>query len=84
MEIFLLFEDDRVRRASFQTNGCGTSIVCASFAAEMAIGKHPDEILSITGEVILEKLGGLPEEDRHCAFLASESLQEALHSYMVT
>ncbi len=85
MEIFLLFgEGDKVRQASFQTNGCGTSIVCASFAAEMAVGKHPDEIMSITGEAILEILGGLPEEDRHCAFLASESLQEALHSYMVT
>ena len=44
MEIFLLFEDDRVKQASFQTNGCGTSIVCASFASEMAIGKDPDEI----------------------------------------
>ncbi|MCK5851363.1 MAG: iron-sulfur cluster assembly scaffold protein [Kiritimatiellae bacterium] len=85
MEIFLLFgEGDRVTQASFQTNGCGTSIVCASYAAEMAIGKNPDEILSITGEAILGILGGLPEEDRHCAFLASESLQEALHSYMVT
>ncbi len=83
MEIFLLFEDDRVRRASFQTNGCGTSIVCASFASEMAIGKDPDEIVKITGEAILETLGGLPEEDRHCAFLASETLQEALHTYMV-
>jgi len=84
MEIFLLFEGNRVRQASFQTNGCGTSIVCASYAAEMAIGKNPDEILSITGEAILKILGGLPEEDRHCAFLASETLQEALHNYMIT
>ena len=84
MEIFLLFEDDRVKQASFQTNGCGTSIVCASFVSEMAMGKDPDEIVKITGETILEKLGGLPEDDRHCAFLASETLQQALHAYMVT
>ncbi len=83
MEIFLLFKEGRASHASFQTNGCGTSIVCASFASEMAIGKDPDEIVKITGENILEKLGGLPEEDRHCAFLASETLQEALHTYMV-
>ncbi len=83
MEIFLRFENGMVKESSFQTNGCGTSIVCASFAAEMAIGKNPDEILEITGDAILERLGGLPEDDRHCAFLASETLQEALHNYMI-
>lgn len=31
---------------------------------------------------ILEVLGGLPEEDRHCALLAAETLQAALDDYM--
>jgi len=84
MEIFLKFEDGLVKRSSFLTDGCGPSIACASFAAEMAVGKNPDEILAITGDEILEKLGGLPEDHRHCAFLAGETLQEALHDYMVT
>lgn len=83
MEMYLKFENEVVQDASFQTNGCGSSLVCASFAAEMAMGKSPDELLEITGDAILEKLGGLPEEDRHCAFLASETLQEALHDYMM-
>ncbi|MFO7987145.1 MAG: iron-sulfur cluster assembly scaffold protein [Desulfatiglandaceae bacterium] len=83
MEIFLRFEDGRVAEASFQTDGCGSSAVCGSFAAEMALGKTPDELVEVTGEAILQKLGGLPEEDQHCAFLAGETLQEALHDYMV-
>jgi nitrogen fixation NifU-like protein len=83
MQIFLKFENDRIKEASFQTDGCGSSTVCGSFAAEMAIGKNPDEIVDITGEAILEKLGGLPKEDEHCAFLSAESLQEALHEYMI-
>jgi nitrogen fixation NifU-like protein len=48
----------------------------------MALGKNPDELTDITGEKILEKLGGLPKEDEHCAFLSAETLQEALHDYM--
>ncbi|MCF8082582.1 MAG: iron-sulfur cluster assembly scaffold protein, partial [Deltaproteobacteria bacterium] len=76
-------EQDRVKAASFQTDGCGSSSVCGSFAAEMALGKTPDELVDVTGEAILQKLGGLPEEDQHCAFLAGETLQEALHNYMV-
>ncbi|MBW1775723.1 MAG: iron-sulfur cluster assembly scaffold protein [Deltaproteobacteria bacterium] len=83
MQIFLKFENDRIKEASFQTDGCGSSAVCGSFAAEMALGKNPDEITEITGETILEKLGGLPKEDEHCAFLSAETLQEALHEYMI-
>ena len=83
MEIFLRFEKDRVVEASFQTDGCGSSAVCGSFAAEMAIGKTPDEILDVTGDAILEKLGGLPKDEDHCAFLAGETLQEAIGNYMI-
>ena len=82
MEIFLRFEDDRVKDATFQTDGCGSSTVCGSFAVEMAVGKNPDEVLEITWEAIMEKLGGLPDEDVQCAFLAAETLQDALKDYM--
>jgi len=82
MEIFLRFENDQVKEASYLTDGCGSSNVCGSFAAEMSLRKSPDEILEITGEAIIEKLGGLPSGERHCAFLASETLQEALNDYM--
>ncbi|MBL7216743.1 MAG: iron-sulfur cluster assembly scaffold protein, partial [Desulfobacteraceae bacterium] len=77
------FEKDRVVEASFQTDGCGSSAVCGSFAAEMAIGKTPDEILDVTGDAILERLGGLPKDEDHCAFLAGETLQEAIGNYMI-
>ena len=83
MQIFLKFENEKVKDASFLTDGCGSSTVCGSFAAEMALGKTPDEILDITGESILKKVGGLPEEDKHCAFLSADALQEALNDYMI-
>jgi len=82
MQIFLKFQGDRVTEATFQTDGCGSSTVCGSFAAELALGRSPEELTEITGETILDILGGLPEEDRHCAFLAAGTLQEALDSYM--
>jgi len=82
MEIFLKFEEDKVKDAAFRTDGCGSSVVCGSYAAELALGKTPDELAEISGETILETLGGLPEEDRHCAFLAADTLQEALEDYM--
>ena len=82
MQIFLRFEHDRVQEATFQTDGCGSSTVCGSFAAELALGKNPDELVEVTGETILKILGGLPEEEQHCAYLAAETLQAALDHYM--
>ncbi len=83
IDIFLKFNDDCVTGASYITDGCGASTVCGSFAAEIAHGKTPDELTEITGETILEKIGRFPKEDEHCAFLAAETIQEALQKYMV-
>ena len=82
MEIFLKFDGGRVKNAAYRTDGCGSSTVCGSFAAEMAIGRTPDELTEITGEAILDRLGRFPEEDQHCAFLAASTVQEALDQYM--
>ncbi len=82
MEIFLRFEDGKVKEASFLTDGCASSMVCGSFAAELAIGKTPEEIKEITGEIILDILGGLPDHDRHCAFLAAETLHLSVANYL--
>jgi hypothetical protein len=30
----------------------------------------------------MERAGGLPDDERHCAFLAAETLQAALDVYM--
>ena len=83
MKIFLKFENECVIDAKFQTDGCASSLVCGSYAAEMAFGKTTDELLEVTGDKILNKLGSLPKEDEHCAYLAGETLQEALNAYMI-
>jgi nitrogen fixation NifU-like protein len=83
MEISLKFEADRVQHALYQADGCGSSSVCASYAVELSIGKGPDEVSAISGEVIMETLEGLPREDEHLAFLAAETLQQALNDYMI-
>jgi nitrogen fixation NifU-like protein len=83
MQVFLKFEDDRVVDASFYTNGCGSTIVCGSYVAEMALGKTIEELLEITGDSILSAVGRLPDDHRHCAFLAANSLQAAADDYLV-
>ncbi|MEA3435386.1 MAG: iron-sulfur cluster assembly scaffold protein [Thermodesulfobacteriota bacterium] len=83
ISIFLKFENGHVKEASFVTDGCGSSMVCGSFAAEMAMEKNLEQLFEITGETILEKLGGFPKEDEHCAFLAAETLHIAANEFMI-
>lgn len=81
IRIYLRIEDDTVREAGFTTDGCGSSQVCGSMAADLALGRPCDALAEISGELILEKLGGLPEDDHHCAWLAANALHEALGAY---
>lgn len=83
MEIFLKFKNGHVEKASFQTDGCAPSIVCGSFAAELSIGKSPEELLDIRAETIIDKIGRLPKESQHCAFLAAATVHSAVDKYMI-
>ena len=83
MEIYLRLEGDRIHKASFFTDGCGSSVACGSVAAELATGKVFDEAGLIGGGTILEILNGLPEEEHHGAYLAAEALQVAIDEWIL-
>jgi nitrogen fixation NifU-like protein len=82
LKIFLKIEGDRIIDARFLTNGCMTTIAAGCMACELAIGRSAEEAFTIGRELILEKLGGLPEESEHCALLASNTLRAALSDYL--
>jgi nitrogen fixation NifU-like protein len=83
MEMFVKVKDDMVTECGFQTDGCGTTVVCGSVATELAVGKSLIEALGVVSAAeILRILGGLPESDVHCAQLAAETLRRALADYL--
>jgi nitrogen fixation NifU-like protein len=83
MEMFLKMKDGVVKQCTFQTDGCGTTIACGSVVTELAQNKSFTQALGgVTAEEILKQLGGLPEEDVHCAQLAAETLRRALADYL--
>ncbi len=83
MEMFLKVRDDKVIDCTFQTDGCGTTIVCGSVATELALGKSFVEALgAVNAAEILKVLGGVPEDSIHCAHLAAETLRHTLADYL--
>jgi Mrp family chromosome partitioning ATPase len=82
MEFWVQARGNTVQNVSFTTDGCRHSKACGSIAACLAEGKTLEEAAIIEQQDILEALGGLPEEDEHCALLAANTLRAACESYV--
>ncbi|MGB9887303.1 MAG: iron-sulfur cluster assembly scaffold protein [Moorellales bacterium] len=82
MKIWLRVEDDRIVRATFWTDGCGTTLAAGSMVTELATGKTIRAALEIGQQEVLQALGGLPAESQHCALLAANTLKEAIRDYL--
>jgi nitrogen fixation NifU-like protein len=84
MEIWIRVRQGTIAKVHFRTDGCGTSIASGSMVTTLAIGKALTEAQQISQQDILNALGGLPEENRHCALLASNTLKAAIRDYLAT
>jgi len=82
MEIWIKVKNDRILEATFMTDGCGTTIAAGSMATELAKGINVIQAQRISQQDVLEALGGLPEESKHCALLAANTLREAVKDYL--
>jgi len=82
MEMWLRVKNGTIANATFLTDGCGTSIASGSIVTELARGKSVGEARNISQQGVLTALGGLPEESKHCALLAANTLREAIRDYL--
>jgi len=83
MRIYLKIEDGRIVKATFLTDGCGTSIACGSMATQLAAGKTVREAMGISPGDILGALDGLPDSHVHCSILAAITLQKAIAKHLL-
>lgn len=78
MEVWLKLNSNTITDIAFMTDGCGTSIASGSMMTELAKGRNITIALRICQQDIVEALEGLPEESRHCALLAADTLKAAI------
>ena len=82
MTLYLKFEKNRIKNATFKTMGCGAAIASGSVLTEMLKGKSLQEAQAINHDVLIKALGGLPKIKLHCPDLAMEALHTALKSHV--
>ena len=77
VRIWLKLEGGKVLKASYETNGCPSSIACASALCELAIGREVKKLQLLEQGDLITYLGGLPEGKEMYAKLAVTALRIA-------
>ncbi len=80
--VSIRIEKDVIEDIKFMSNGCSASIASTSLMTELAKGKSVEEALRITGEMIDEAIGGLPDDRKHCSILGEKALKAAINDYL--
>ena len=77
-------ETQRIADAAFRAAGCGFLVASASFLTGQIKGKTTGEAAALAQSpetAVLEYLGDVPAERRHCAALACQAVIAAIKSY---
>lgn len=81
MELWLSVRDGRIAKISFKSYGCPGAISTSSMITVLAAGKKIEEALSISDDDVVEALGGIPENKKHCSLLGVQALRAAIATY---
>jgi len=81
VEMYLAIKDGRIEDIKFMTDGCGATIVRASYVTRTVKGKTIEDAHRMKPEDVDDYFEGLPEESKHCAKLSINTLKAALNMY---
>lgn len=77
-------QSDRIVDCKWQTFGCASAIASTSMMSVMVVengGMKTEEALSLTPQMIMERLGGLPNRKIHCSVLGDKALSKAINDF---
>lgn len=80
---FVRIFSSRIQEIRFRTTGCFFTIAACDAVATLAEGRTVREAMRIDQEAVIEYLGGLPDDHKHCALLAANTLHKALKAYII-
>jgi nitrogen fixation NifU-like protein len=82
MEFWVYVENGKVCMATYTTDGCYHSIACGNAAVFLAAETNIEVANSIEQQDVLTFVGALPDESKHCALLAANTLKAAIKDYI--
>ncbi len=73
MAISAEVDGGRIRDVRFQVRGCTASIAAGSVLTDLLVGRGVADLDGLSPESVETALGGLPNESKHAARLASDA-----------
>lgn len=83
IQVWIKVKDETIVDYKYKVFGCGAAIATTSVLSELAIGKSFAEVSEITDDDVINALGGLPSNKKHCSLLAVQGLHSAVAIYLV-
>lgn len=81
MKLWIKVEEGRIADIKFKSYGCPGAIATSSMATHLAHGKSLKEALDLNDDVVVEALGGIPENKKHCSLLGINALHAAVENF---
>lgn len=81
LSLYLDIEDEVIKDIKFLVFGCTAAIATSSMLTELVKGKTIEEAESLTEKELIDALGGLPDNKKHCSVLGVKTLREAIDDY---
>jgi len=83
IEFYLDIRDKIIQEITFYTEGCGSILSCGEAVCQETEGLHIQEALKISPDLIMKKGKELPEEENHCAVLATMTFYKNIGEYVL-
>ncbi len=82
MKLWIRVEKNRIADVKFTSFGCPGAIATSSMATQLARGRALEEAMALTDDDVIEALGGIPENKKHCSLLGINALHAAITDYL--
>jgi nitrogen fixation NifU-like protein len=82
IEFYINIEGDKVTEIRYHADGCGVTTACAALVAFYSDGRPLKEAFYVSPGLLLNTLGGVPEDHKHCPILAATAFYKALGDYL--
>ncbi len=81
--LWIKVEKEIIVDIKFKLFGCPGAIATSSMMTVLAKGKTIKKAKKITDDDIIDSLGGIPENKKHCSLLGVVALQNAIREYEI-
>jgi nitrogen fixation NifU-like protein len=81
LNLWIKVEASKIVDIKFKCFGCPGAIASSSMLTVLAKGKTIEEAKRLTDDDVIEALGGIPEQKKHCSLLGVGALHRAIEDY---